>query len=216
MRENTAALKPPRALWVPFELGRPLGAPNEPAFQTKVLKAALKLLESDGGPPLLADFPEDAPKTATGEAPADWICPVSFPPPPNDDSALLQSFLAEIESLKPWHNVALENNGRTTVGLSGLDIGDAVRFLTGLTEGERKNPLNNATLAEAVKRTSEDVKAFYLESVAAQPSGATSRDIYGWFWRETVAGDVFRRIQKVFLTTKDEHLQYLVTRSLVP
>ncbi|MEX2451426.1 MAG: hypothetical protein WD407_11275 [Rhodospirillales bacterium] len=216
MRENTAALKPPRALWVPFELGRPLGAPNAPAFQTKVLKTALTLLDSGDGPPLLVDFPEDAPETPPNEESGSWVCPVGFPPLPDENSPLLQSLLAEIETLRPWYGIALENNGRTTVGLSGLEIEDAARFLTGLTEGDRTNPIPNSSLAVAIKRTSEDIKAFYLESVEAQPSGATSRDVYGWFWRDTVAGSVFRQIQQVFLTTEDEHLRYLATQSLVP
>jgi len=32
VREHAEAIRAPRALWVPFELGRPLGAPNEAAF----------------------------------------------------------------------------------------------------------------------------------------------------------------------------------------
>ena len=45
IREQTAAIKPPRALWVPFMLGRPFGAPGEPPFQRRVLRARLSLLE---------------------------------------------------------------------------------------------------------------------------------------------------------------------------
>jgi hypothetical protein len=44
-------------LWVPFELGRPLGLPDDPALQTRVLVAALKLLEAEKGP-VLEDFVE--------------------------------------------------------------------------------------------------------------------------------------------------------------
>ena len=63
VREHTEALAPPRALWVPFMLGRPFGAPGNPGFQRKVLLAALGLLErhSDSGGPVLEDFQEDAP-----------------------------------------------------------------------------------------------------------------------------------------------------------
>ena len=50
IRPQTEKTKPPRALWVPFELGRPMGAPNDPEFQKKVLRAALGLLDRDGGP----------------------------------------------------------------------------------------------------------------------------------------------------------------------
>ncbi len=37
IRKHTEEIKPPRALAVSFELGRPLGAPNDPQFQIKVL-----------------------------------------------------------------------------------------------------------------------------------------------------------------------------------
>ena len=57
--ENT---KPPRALWVPFELGRPFGPPNDPAFQRRVVLAALGMLVEDGGPVRIIDFPDDDPR----------------------------------------------------------------------------------------------------------------------------------------------------------
>ena len=44
VREHSARMAPPRALWVPFELGRPFGAPGDAAFQHRVLGAALALL----------------------------------------------------------------------------------------------------------------------------------------------------------------------------
>ena len=41
--EHTETVRPPRALWVTFELGRPFGLPDDPPFQRRVLKAALDL-----------------------------------------------------------------------------------------------------------------------------------------------------------------------------
>ena len=67
-------MKPPRALWVPFELGRPFGVPNDPDFQQRVLLDALELIEADEGP-ILKDYAEEAPPI-TGEA--TWACPVDF------------------------------------------------------------------------------------------------------------------------------------------
>lgn len=58
IREHTTTMRPPRALWVPFPLGRPFGAPDDPALQRRTLLAALKLLEADAGP-VLDDFPVD-------------------------------------------------------------------------------------------------------------------------------------------------------------
>ena len=58
IREHTEKIKPPRALWVPFELGRPLGVPGNATFQTEALRRTLALLEAPSGP-LLADFPQE-------------------------------------------------------------------------------------------------------------------------------------------------------------
>lgn len=64
IREHTEIIRPPRALWVPFELGRPLGSVKDSAFQTRVLKRALNLLELSSGP-VLEDFPDEAPDSNT-------------------------------------------------------------------------------------------------------------------------------------------------------
>ena len=66
IREQTAAIMPPRALWVPFMLGRPFGAPNAPDFQRKVLRALLSLFERPAGP-VIEDFPEEAPESGAQE-----------------------------------------------------------------------------------------------------------------------------------------------------
>jgi hypothetical protein len=49
IRPQTENTKPPRALWVPFELGRPFGPPGDAAFQRRVILAALGMLERDNG-----------------------------------------------------------------------------------------------------------------------------------------------------------------------
>ena len=77
IREQTAAIRPPRALWVPFMLGRPLGVPDDPAFQQRVVLAALKLFERDSGP-VLEDFPEDAPAVAAADNLEGMVCAVDF------------------------------------------------------------------------------------------------------------------------------------------
>ena len=62
---HTEVIQPPRALWVPFALGRLFGTPGEAAFQRRVISAALALFESESGPAM-----EDFPKDARGEAPS--------------------------------------------------------------------------------------------------------------------------------------------------
>ncbi len=59
VKEFTRVVRPPRALWVPFPFGRPLGAPNNAAVQRRVILAALDLLQRQrgaDGEPVLEDF----------------------------------------------------------------------------------------------------------------------------------------------------------------
>ena len=73
--ENT---RPPRALWVPFELGRPIGPPSDAAFQKRVILAALGLLAAQKQASLIVDFPDDDPREA---ADPNWRPPVVAPTP---------------------------------------------------------------------------------------------------------------------------------------
>jgi hypothetical protein len=63
IREHTETIRPPMALWVPFELGRPQGAAENPGFQRRLPLATLKLLDAPNGP-ILLDFPDEAPERA--------------------------------------------------------------------------------------------------------------------------------------------------------
>ena len=133
MRENTERLRPPRFLWVPFELGRPFGAPDEPEFQTRVLRDVLALFEHAGPSPVLEDFADDAPgqdMDMTG-----WTCPIPLPKTSDSEtSELLSSVLSEIESLAPWHQIGVERRGRTATGVLGIPIDAVATFLHDIFE----------------------------------------------------------------------------------
>lgn len=55
LREVTDVLRPPRALFVPYRLGFPLGEPNNPALQHRIIAAALALLARNDVP-VIEDF----------------------------------------------------------------------------------------------------------------------------------------------------------------
>ena len=127
VREHTAALAPPRALWVPFMLGRPFGVPNDAAFQRRVLVSVLRLLECDNGP-VLEDFREDAPHTDLGDPAEGMTCPVSFPQK-SSQGTLGDRLIAEVAQLHAWHELAVRHRGRTTLGVTGLSPGEIAEFL---------------------------------------------------------------------------------------
>ena len=211
VREHTERMRPPRALWVPFELGRPLGAPDAAAFQTRVVMAALDLLSADNGP-VLADFPEDAPEAddLTG-----WACPINLAPRRNEAETeagrLGAAFADEISRLRPWHDLAVEARGRTTVGTSGLEIEEAGRFIATCLDAELPvSPRPELSSPEVLRLACEDVKAFYLEAAAAQPGRASSRDLSEWFWGATAAAKVIIALRALCLQSEDESLRALV------
>ena len=126
VRLHCVTMRPPRALWVPHEMGRPLGAPNNRALQRATLMAALDLLVADGGPALLTDFADEAP----GEE--DWRCPFDTEPVarwPVDPVEAGRLLVAEFHRVLAWRPRALSRLGRTTVGVAGLKeeaLGDHV------------------------------------------------------------------------------------------
>ena len=214
VREHTEGFRPPRFLWVPFELGRPFGAPDDPEFQMRVLRAALALLESEDGPVLVVDFPEDAP--VTSEEGAAWACPVNLAPPPREQSQLGAALAAEMGALAPWYDLAVRTRGRTTVGASGMDIQKAADFIAGFLAGKRDNPPPGVSLAEALKLTFEDIKAWYLEAATARPGSPPSDVLADWFWGETVAGHILLDLYRVCLASDDEGLLILAKGFFLP
>ena len=215
IREHTEAISPPRALWVPFMLGRPLGVPNDAAFQRKVALAALSLLESDAGP-VLADFPEDAPYEDLGERPEPLSCPVSFPRLRSDGS-LGERLADEIAQLQAWHEVAVRLNGRTTLGVTGLAPAELGAFLLSwLTETPRPPFRAGITPVGALKLAADELKTFYYEAKGAQPGRRSPDEVLEWFWTGTTAGELFTALRDRAAASADPAMKGIATLSLVP
>ena len=187
VRENAESLKQPRSLWVSFPLGRPLGVPNDAAFQHRVIDAALTLLGRERGP-VLEDYGEDVPEIATESAPA---CPVTFP---RDDSSWQNRLASELGTLQPWYQMGLNRRqGRTLVGVSDSSIHEIMRRLA--------EDLDNQQLpADLVwfKSAIEDAKAYYLEALTAQPGQYDQVELYQTLWHDTQFGAGLRRFYDQF------------------
>ena len=55
-KELTEKVRPPRALFVDRPFGYPLGAPSDAGLQTRIILAALSLLDRHVDEPLIVDF----------------------------------------------------------------------------------------------------------------------------------------------------------------
>lgn len=218
IRPHTEAIKPPRALWVPFDLGRPLGVPNDAGFQKRVLLSVLKLFDETSGP-VLRDFPEDAPVTRVEDVL--WACPVNLARKKidlSDADALRAAFIKETVELHSWYNLAVEKNQRTTMGVSGLEINQIVEFIGAFIDSVPANPRNDITLAYLLNFAVDDLKAFYYEAAAAQPGSTapTAAELDDWFWGETAAAKVLLAVKDRCLKKDDKTMQLLGKILLIP
>ncbi len=216
VREHTAGLRPPRFLWVPFPLGRPFGAPGDAAFQRRVLDAALALLERTDGPVILEDFPDDAPAADPGGAADAWVCPVAFAPPPADPADLRSALAREIAQLEPWHALAAERRGRTSVGLTGRAPDEVAGWLADFLGGTPAPLREGLTRGESVKLACEDLKAFYSEAGTARPGPVDADTVADWLWGETAAGRLMLALEPVLAAHADESLRTVAGDYLVP
>jgi hypothetical protein len=219
IREHTERIKPPRALWVPFELGRPFGVPNDADFQRRVLVSALRLLEAPRGP-IIEDFGEDAPAAPPQDAPL--FCPISIARPSEELSEaerLKAAFSEEFASMRSWYDLAVKKRGRTTVGNSGLDLDTLVDFIFSFAEGALPpNPKADLSLPDVLKLAVDDLKAYYFEAVTAQPGNESlpTLQLVDWFWQETTAGAVLKMVKNTCKASDDGIMKVVGMVLLVP
>ena len=212
MREHTAIIRPPRALWVPFVLGRPLGAPNDPEFQGRVLAAALGLLERPTGP-VLEDFPEDAPAAAADDEPTILACPVPRRGEGDAAAGPRGRLLAEIAYLRPWFELGRTQRGRTTFGVSGLEPEAAASLLADWIERGDDAGISSDRLKLAI----DDLRAYCLEAGGAQPgAGAGGKPLERWYWWETAIGQALREAHPWALESADPAVRLMARVMMIP
>jgi hypothetical protein len=195
IREHTAKIQPPRALWVPFELGRPFGPPRNPRFQLGVLRALLDLFNRPAGP-VLDDYPLDAPDY--GRAQEAWSCTLPLPPSPEATTPqehLRQSLLQEVGLLAPWYGEALRRHHHSAFGLAGLPVDrvqDMAAFVAAYAAGEAPSLPDGARGPElqVLRHVVDDLKSYYLEGASMQPGGedTTSYQLNRWLYHDTWFG----------------------------
>ena len=170
VRLHCEIMRPPRALWVPHELGRPLGPPYNPTLQRATLKAALDLLVVDGSRSLITDFDREAPPEEAWQCPFETEPVVRQPVDPIEAGRLLQ---AEFRRVIPWHQRAKLRLGRTTVGLAGLAeeaIGDhiaAAHIAVASGKDLPASPIRGLHRMQALRFAVDDLKACYMEAAVA-------------------------------------------------
>ena len=216
VRPHMEKVQPPRGMWTPFQLGRPLGEPGDAWFQRRVVLQALKLLERTDGPVILEDFPYDAPNWSDRPG---WYVPVALPTvkTPTGAADWAQALRAEMLALAPLFVKARERFGRTTVGVCGQQPEAWPEFLTAFLDGKLPagpGPLSAPALA--LRFMIDDLKAYYTEAAQAVGDPPASRQLDHWFWRQTLAGALVRQLRTIGMASDNNGLKTVAGRFFVP
>ena len=203
VREHVVKMSPPRAIWVPFEMGRPFATPDDVGLQQRVLNAALSLLDDPTSEPLLKDFVEEA---SEQQGDLNW----SFPGKLDADSAIDEASIV----LPIWHKAQTRFN-KTTFGISGLTPEAAVEFVDRyLSPDPMPNPKGLAPVSR-VRFAIDDIKVFYFEAALANGGQPSSDQLNDWFWKQTLAGKMILDFQDAIRLGDDKNLR-LISSSLIP
>jgi len=217
IRLHTEKVAPPRALWVPFELGRPIGAPNDAQFQTSVVTAALRLLEAAPGPVVLKDFPDDDPTAI--DLPG-WQPPFDLKAGTleiGNRAALEDALRQEAQAIAPFYEWFVAANRRTTMGLGGLGLDDCVGLLAAWLSGAPPTGADTAVRpVQALRWAVDNLKAYYFEAMSADGAIPSSRQMQSWFWDRTLAAQAIIALRKGLLASEDARSQAVGRMNLVP
>ena len=205
--QQAKKIAPPRVLSVPFILGRPFGSPEDASFQHRVLDAALGLFTQTDSP-IFSEFSEEAPEIS--ESPEEWVCPVSFNK--EKEESLLENVKNEIALLKPWFERRKTVFGKTSFGISDVDLEDLAPFIHTFFSEEQNSKSDSLRL----KLATDDLKAFYLEAALQQPSASEISAFENWYWNETAAGELVKKVALHCQKSLDPGLQKTAKLLIVP
>ena len=215
VREHIEQVKPARALWLDFPMGRPMGKPNDPEYQKKIIRAAFELFDRPQGP-VLEDFPDVIPVKdgRMGYAlPPEYVLTTGDV---GDVDALVAEVQAEIEDLRPAYEAAVAARGRTTVGASEIEIAGLVPYIAEFVRGGKPaSPRKGVTPVPMLKLVIEDLQAYYTETRTHRDNIDDFELMGAWFWEETRAGLLLMWLEAVALESEDRVLRQIVDMSLV-
>ena len=204
VKEHAARVKAPRSLSVPFPYGSALGRANDPAFQHKVISAALDLLQNNDTP-VMGEFPE------SGEGPVNLLQASAVQV---DGAKSLSDPADELTALRTYYERWVENQGgRTLVGLTSVPqrrFRGIVRYLQNYAQGKNgETPERPDGVSESlyIRWCIDDLKAFYYEARMEQRPGAGEGELHTWFWGETAMGGLIVDIGKHMEASEDPEVK---------
>ena len=215
VREHIEAIKPPRALFLDFPMGRPFGKPNEPVFQSGVIREAFALLDTHSGP-VLNDFSEAIPVKNGRMGYALPVELVYSADDIGDVDSLVAEVQNEIEGLRLAYETAVAARKRTTVGASELTVTDFAPYIGEFVKGHKpKSPRRGLPAVPLLKLVVEDLAAYYTEARTHRDNIDNIELMGKWFWEETKAGQLNLWLEAMSLQSEDKVLREIVEMSLI-
>jgi hypothetical protein len=206
IRLHSEIMHPPRALFVPFDLGRPLGDAGDVNGQTDILEKALALLDQTGPRPVLVDYPDPERRSNTV-----WSAP--FDLPPSDQSVTGAALMDEFEVLKAYYQAAQNTRNRTSFGNADLSPQAVITLIGNLLDGVSLG--ENRVTSKVIRFAIDDLKTLYFEAASVGPHSVGSAALNDWFWRSTMAGKVLAKLRADLLTSDDKGRR-LIANFIVP
>jgi hypothetical protein len=125
----------------------------------------------------------------------------------------------EVAGLRNWYDMAVQKRGRTTFGMSGLEIDGIVDFIGSFLMGKTPdNPRDDIALGYTVNLAVDDLKAYYYEAATAQPGqeSPSSELLNKWFWTETAVSRALYALKDICIKSGDGLLNLVGSMLLVP
>ncbi len=208
IREQLYNTRPPRGLFCDFPLGRPLGKPNDAAFQTDVIRAAVGLLASPAA--VIQDYPERIEDT-TAEV---LVCPL--PPAYGAD---VHPAVAEAKGLRGAYDRAISRHGNRAGAARIVDadgIAEAIGAFVKIADG---TPWKEAGVPGIPARVAQDIRGYYelaaMELVEHTPAAWAG---YRWYRDQTRTGEVIKQAQQAMKAAgvKDGLWRFLLPLDAAP
>jgi hypothetical protein len=207
IREHTEKVKPPRAVYVPFPLGLPVGHPGNVPEQQAVLDLAFSTLDAVSVPVLL-DYRDD---TAAEEGGS----PLQASEIDPNEQARAANFATEVTLMRRYWEQHLAATGRTGVGLSKVPpqrFRGVVRFLEALLTDQTADSDERPTDMPKpmfIRTSLEDLRVMYSEARLQTHPHESSQNRQRWLLGSTALGLMLRRLRDTFDASDDPQLKAL-------
>ncbi len=201
IREHTEKLNPPRAVYVPFPLGLPVGHPGNVDEQRAVVDLAFSTLDAPSAPVLLAY--EDAAAAVEGGSPlqASEIALTS--------AAATIDFATEVQLMRGYWEQHVAATGRTGVGLAGLPpqrFRAMVRFLEASIADQAADMDGrpaDVPVPVFIRRCVDDLRVLYAEARLQTHPHESREDRQRWMLGDTALGAMLRKLFAVMDASED-------------